>query len=184
MEKNKIKFRLQFFGEGGDPNTNNPNPSVEPTTNQPSAEEYQKLKARCDELAKSEKSLKQQIQAKMSDEEKKKLLEDELNSKISNYESRLEDYELKETLLQDGLFTTEECNNIIKNKGNKKELIKSITSLVSAKVEKAKQDAIAEFMKTSNISGKTPGEVDTEIEEIKKMAKKNAIKPTESQFFK
>ena len=51
-------------------------------------------------LAKSEKSLKQQIQAKMSVEEKKKLLEDELNSKISNYESRLEDYELKETLCE------------------------------------------------------------------------------------
>ena len=84
MEKNKIKFRLQFFAEGGDPN-----PSVEPTPNPPSAEEYQKLKARCDELAKSEKSLKQQIQAKMSDEEKKKLLEDELKIPIYLAESPL-----------------------------------------------------------------------------------------------
>lgn len=182
MENKKINFNLQFFAEG-EPNSdsNESNVDNQPT---PAQDEVAKLKARLDELTKSEKKLKNQLKEKMTEDEKKASLEQETQQRFSDYESRLEDYELKESLLKDGVFTSEEANKIIENKKDTKSLIASISNLYKAKIEQAKKDAIAEYMRSSNIKGGTSTDnEDPELEMIKKMAQSHKTKK-ESKFFK
>lgn len=187
MERKKINFNLQFFAEGDTgANEGSETPSTtdgQQPTQQPSVDEVEKLKARIAELSTQEKKLKTQLREKMSDEEKEKVANQERQQEIEGYKSRLEDYELKEELLKDGVFTSEEANTIISNKKSNKDLISSMSTLLKTKIEQAKKEAIAEYMRSSNITSSTSTTTeDTEIDKIKAMASKyNRAK--ESKFF-
>lgn len=155
MKKEGLRLgNIQFFAEnegGEDPKTY-------------SQEEVDKLnaemakyKARVDELSKNEKKYKDEIKAKMSEDEKKAQEQEEINKKLADYESRLEDFALKEELVKTNVFTSEEIESIVKEKGDNVALLKTIGGLVNAKIEKAKKDAVAEYMRSSDVSGSGGG---------------------------
>lgn len=174
--KTQIPFKLQFFGEGEPPQEPNPNLKTY------SQEEYEKLKASFDKTSSELASLKKQIQQKMTDEEKKAEEDKALREKVANYESQLENLTLEKSLTKNNLFSSEEAQNILKSKDNKSEMLESIMTLVSAKIEQAKKNAIAEFMQSSNVTGgiKTPNSADDEIIAMAKRASKTTQK---SNFF-
>nr|DAW58830.1 MAG TPA: Major head protein [Caudoviricetes sp.] len=171
--KTQIPFKLQFFGEG------EPTPEPNPNLKTYSHEEYAKLKASFDKTSSELASLKKQI---MTDEEKKAEEDKALREKVANYESQLENLTLEKSLTKNNLFSSEEAQNILKSKDNKSEMLESIMTLVSAKIEQAKKNAIAEFMQSSNVTGgvKTPNSVDDEIIAMAKRASKTTQK---SNFF-
>lgn len=174
--KTQIPFKLQFFGEGE--LTPEPNPNLKTY----SYEEYEKLKASFDKTSSELASLKKQVQQKMTDEEKKAEEDKALREKVANYESQLENLTLEKSLTKNNLFSSEEAQNILKSKDNKSEMLESIMTLVSAKIEQAKKNAIAEFMQSSNVTGgvKTPNSADDEIIAMAKRASKTTQK---SNFF-
>lgn len=171
--KTQIPFKLQFFGEG------EPTPEPKPNLKTYSHEEYAKLKASFDKTSSELASLKKQI---MTDEEKKAEEDKALREKVANYESQLENLTLEKSLTKNNLFSSEEAQNILKSKDNKSEMLESIMTLVSAKIEQAKKNAIAEFMQSSNVTGgvKTPNSADDEIIAMAKRASKTTQK---SNFF-
>ena len=174
--KTQIPFKLQFFGEG------EPTPEPNPNLKTYSQEEYEKLKASFDKTSSELASLKKQLQQKMTDEEKKAEEDKALREKVANYESQLENLTLEKSLTKNNLFSSEEAQNILKSKDNKSEMLESIMTLVSAKIEQAKKNAIAEFMQSSNVTGgvKTPNSADDEIIAMAKRASKTTQK---SNFF-
>lgn len=174
--KTQIPFKLQFFGEG------EPTPEPNPNLKTYSQEEYEKLKASFDKTSSELASLKKQVQQKMTDEEKKAEEDKALREKVANYESQLENLTLEKSLTKNNLFSSEEAQNILKSKDNKSEMLESIMTLVSAKIEQAKKNAIAEFMQSSNVTGgiKTPNSADDEIIAMAKRASKTTKK---SNFF-
>lgn len=171
--KTQIPFKLQFFGEG------EPTPEPNPNLKTYSHEEYAKLKASFDKTSSELASLKKQI---MTDEEKKAEEDKALREKVANYESQLENLTLEKSLTKNNLFSSEEAQNILKSKDNKSEMLESIMTLVTAKIEQAKKNAIAEFMQSSNVTGgiKTPNSADDEIIAMAKRASKTTQK---SNFF-
>lgn len=174
--KTQIPFKLQFFGEG------EPTPEPNPNLKTYSQEEYEKLKASFDKTSSELASLKKQVQQKMTDEEKKAEEDKALREKVANYESQLENLTLEKSLTKNNLFSSEEAQNILKSKDNKSEMLESIMTLISAKIEQAKKNAIAEFMQSSNVTGgiKTPNSADDEIIAMAKRASKTTQK---SNFF-
>lgn len=174
--KTQIPFKLQFFGEG------EPTPEPNPNLKTYSQEEYEKLKASFDKTSSELASLKKQVQQKMTDEEKKAEEDKALREKVANYESQLENLTLEKSLTKNNLFSSEEAQTILKSKDNKSEMLESIMTLVSAKIEQAKKNAIAEFMQSSNVTGgiKTPNSADDEIIAMAKRASKTTQK---SNFF-
>lgn len=174
--KTQIPFKLQFFGEG------EPTPEPNPNLKTYSQEEYEKLKASFDKTSSELASLKKQVQQKMTDEEKKAEEDKALREKVANYESQLENLTLEKSLTKNNLFSSEEAQNILKSKDSKSEMLESIMTLVSAKIEQAKKNAIAEFMQSSNVTGgiKTPNSADDEIIAMAKRASKTTQK---SNFF-
>jgi hypothetical protein len=174
--KTQIPFKLQFFGEG------EPTPEPNPNLKTYSHEEYEKLKASFDKTSSELASLKKQAQQKMTDEEKKAEEDKALREKLANYESQLENLTLEKSLTKNNLFSSEEAQNILKSKDNKSEMLESIMTLVSAKIEQAKKNAIAEFMQSSNVNGgiPTPNSADDEIIAMAKRASKTTQK---SNFF-
>lgn len=174
--KTQIPFKLQFFGE------EEPTPEPNPNLKTYSYEEYEKLKASFDKTSSELASLKKQVQQKMTDEEKKAEEDKALREKVANYESQLENLTLEKSLTKNNLFSSEEAQNILKSKDNKSEMLESIMTLVSAKIEQAKKNAIAEFMQSSNVTGgiKTQNSADDEIIAMAKRASKTTQK---SNFF-
>lgn len=174
--KTQIPFKLQFFGEG------EPTPEPNPNLKTYSQEEYEKLKASFDKTSSELANLKKQVQQKMTDEEKKAEEDKALREKVANYESQLENLTLEKSLTKNNLFSSEEAQNILKSKDNKSEMLESIMTLVSAKIEQAKKNAIAEFMQSSNVTGgiKTQNSADDEIIAMAKRASKTTQK---SNFF-
>lgn len=174
--KTQIPFKLQFFGEGE--LTPEPNPNLKTYSH----EEYEKLKASFDKASSELASLKKQAQQKMTDEEKKAEEDKALREKLANYESQLENLTLEKSLTKNNLFSSEEAQNILKSKDNKSEMLESIMTLVSTKIEQAKKNAIAEFMQSSNVNGgiPTPDSADDEIIAMAKRASKTTQK---SNFF-
>ena len=118
----------------------------------------------------------------MTDEEKKAEEDKALREKLANYESQLENLTLEKSLTKNNLFSSEEAQNILKSKDNKSEMLESIMTLVGAKIEQAKKNAIAEFMQSSNVTGgiKTPNSADDEIIAMAKRASKTT---QQSNFF-
>lgn len=174
--KTQIPFKLQFFGEG------DPTPEPNPNSKTYSHEEYEKLKASFDKTSSELASLKKQAQQKMTDEEKKAEEDKALREKLANYESQLENLTLEKSLTKNNLFSSEEAQNILKSKDNKSEMLESIMTLVSAKIEQAKKNAIAEFMQSSNVNGGT-STTNSADDEIIAMAKRASKTTQKSNFF-
>lgn len=152
MKKEGLRLgNIQFFAEGDDGGTP-PKTYSQEEVDKLNAE-MAKYKARVDELSKNEKKYKDEIKAKLSEEEKKAQEQEEINKKLADYESKFEDFALKEELVKLNTFTSEEIESIVKEKGDKVALLKTIGTLVTTKLEKAKKDAIAEYMRSSDVSG-------------------------------
>ena len=146
-----IPFNLQLFAEGEDGNGGNGGGTPQPKTY--SEEEYNKLKASFDKTSSELAEAKKQAKAKMSEDEKKAQEQDEINKRLAEYESKFEDYALKEELLKGNIFTNEEIEDVIKQKNDKPALLKKIVELFNSKVENIKKEAVADFMKSSNVGG-------------------------------
>lgn len=188
-KKNKLaemigKNWLQFFAEpdNGGQGGSGGEPQTQPKTY--SEQEYLTLKNRIDEMSKNEKKLKEQLASNMTEEQKKAQEREEVDKKLAEYESKFEDYSLKEELLKGGIFTNEEIDTIIKEKNDKSKLLNSVVTLVKSKIEEAKKQAVADFMKTSDVSGKgTTKEEDLAKKEIEELAKMGVKKTQTSKFF-
>ncbi len=147
-----IPLNVQLFAEpnndnGGNGGGNDPQPKTY------SEEEYNKLKASFDKTSSELAEAKKREKAKMSEEEKKTQEQEEVNKKLAEYESKFEDYALKEELLKGNIFTTEEIDKVIKAKNDKPALLKTIMELFNSKVDNIKKEAVADFMKSSNVGG-------------------------------
>lgn len=151
-QKQLITLNIQLFAEGENGQGGNDNP---PKTY--SEEEYNKLKASFDKASSELAEAKKQAKAKMSEDEKKAQEQDEINKRLAEYESKFEDYALKEELMKGNVFTNEEIESIIKEKGDKPTLLKTIVTLFNGKIEQIKKDAIAEFMKSSDVGSSSNG---------------------------
>lgn len=167
MKNKKPKINIQFFASEGEPNPNEG--QGKDNEKKYSNEEYEKLKNSFDKTSSELAELKKQLKAKMSEEEKKAELEKEKDERLKNYESKMEDYELKEELISTNIFTNEEIQKIIAKKESKKDLINGIVSLVGTKIEEAKKQAVAEFMRTSDGTGgdgKGKKEIDKDLQKF------------------
>lgn len=163
-----IPLNIQLFAENETNNDNNGN-GGSTNDNQPktySEQEYLKLKASFDKTASELAEAKKQAKAKMSEDEKKAQEQDEINKKLADYESKFEDYALKDELMKGNVFTSEEIENIIKEKNDKPTLLKTMVSLFNKKVEDIKKEAIAEFMKSSDVSGGFGGNNNTTDKDV------------------
>lgn len=165
-----IKPCIQFFAEGNEGKEDNGgNEGGAPTPKTYSEEEYAKLKNSFDKTASELAELKKQLKSKMTEDEKKSEEQKEIDKKLKLYESKMEDYELKDELVAVNVFTNDEIQTIISKKESKKDLIKSIVELVNGKIEEAKKQAVAEFMRSSDGSGGTGGnekKIDKELQDF------------------
>ena len=168
-----IRPYIQFFAEGNEGKEGNEgnggNESGNTTPKTYSEEEYAKLKNSFDKTASELAELKKQLKSKMTEDEKKSEEQKEIDKKLKLYESKMEDYELKDELVAVNIFTSDEIQTIISKKESKKDLIKSIVELVNGKIEEAKKQAVADFMRTSDGSGGSGGKeskVDKELQDF------------------
>ena len=147
-QKMKFPLNIQLFAEGDGEQGGNDNP---PKTY--SEQEYLKLKASFDKVSSEVADLKKQAKARLSEDEKKEQEQEEVNQKLAEYESKFEDYALKDELMKGNVFTSEEIESIIKEKHNKPTLLKTMVELFNKKVENIKKQAVADFMKSSDVGG-------------------------------
>ena len=150
------KLNIQFFAEpdngtGGTNDGNQPKTYSEEEYNK-LKNDYDKLKTQFDKTSSDVAELKKQAKAKLTDDEKKAQENAEKEKQFADLQSQIEDYQLKDELVQGNIFTNEEIDKILPNKNDKKELLKSVMTLVQAKIEEAKKNAIAEFMRSSDVS--------------------------------
>lgn len=173
-QKRFIPLNIQLFAEN-DPNNDNGGNGGGTDDTPPktySEQEYLKLKASFDKASSELAEAKKQAKAKMSEDEKKAQEQDEINKKLADYESKFEDYALKEELMKGNVFTSEEIESIIKEKNDKPTLLKTMVSFFNKKVEDIKKQAVADFMKSSDVGGgsggnATDGDVQTYIDSKK-----------------
>lgn len=174
MEHLRKKLNIQFFADTTDNGSDNgTNGSADNQTKTYSEQEYNKLKSDYDKLktqfdktSSDIAELKKQAKAKLTEEEQKAQENAEKEKQFADMQSKIEDYQLKDELVKGNLFTSEEIDKIITNKGDKKELLKSIVTLVQTKIEETKKNAIAEFMRSSDVNASTSskGQVDPTVQ--------------------
>ena len=101
-----------------------------------------------------------------SEEEQKAQENAEKEKQFADMQSQIEDYQLKDELLKGNIFTNEDIEKIILCKNDKKELLKSIVSLVQAKIVEERKNAIEEFMRSSdvNASSNNNGNIDSTVQ--------------------
>lgn len=121
------KINLQFFAE--EPGTNN-----EPKTY--TEEEYNKLKTSFDKTCSELSKLKKE---KLTEEEVKAQEQKERENHIKDIEERLANSEIKEALLEGGVFTKEEVAKIIENKNDMKKLSTELSNMFKTKLEEEKK---------------------------------------------
>lgn len=143
--KQLIPLNIQLFGEddgdGGD--GGNPTPKTY------SEEEYNKLKARIDELSKNEKSYKEQLKAKMTEEEKQKEAQENVNKEIEDLKKENQKFKIAKELAVGG-FDEEQIEKItdciVENKtidlckllsSYRKSLVEQITKQVKSELQKS-----------------------------------------------
>lgn len=178
-QKCLLPLNIQLFaeGDGNDGGT---------TQKTYSEEEYNKLKASFDKTSSELAEAKKQAKAKMSEDEKKAQEQEEVNKKLAEYESKFEDYALKEELLKGNVFTSEEIENIIKQKADKPTLLKTIMTLFNSKIENIKKEAVAEFMKSSDVGGSNGGKssTDKDVENYINSTKKTTTSKAREHYLK
>lgn len=171
-EELRKKLNIQFFAEpdnatggtdGG--NGNQPKTYSEEEYNK-LKNDYDKLKTQFDKTSSDVAELKKQAKAKLSEEEQKAQENAEKEKQFADMQSQIEDYQLKDELLKGNIFTNEDIEKIILSKNDKKELLKSIVSLVQAKIVEERKNAIEEFMRSSdvNASSNNNGNIDSTVQ--------------------
>ena len=171
-EELRKKLNIQFFAEpdngaggtdGG--NGNQPKTYSEEEYNK-LKNDYDKLKTQFDKTSSDVAELKKQAKAKLSEEEQKAQENAEKEKQFADMQSQIEDYQLKDELLKGNIFTNEDIEKIILCKNDKKELLKSIVSLVQAKIVEERKNAIEEFMRSSdvNASSNNNGNIDSTVQ--------------------
>lgn len=198
MENKKQIFRIgiQFFADGGGANGEGGNAGGDPNNGSGvqnvSLEEYnnlkkelEKFKNRIDEMSKNEKNLKQQIIDKQTDEEKQAQLEKEKDEKLAKYEDEFENMSIKEKLLEGG-FTTQEIQELIKEKKNPVSFAQAFSTLYAKKVEEEKKKWQKELVdKTKGVSGGSGGEQnDPDLESYLSNKKTNKQDKAREYFLK
>ena len=153
------KMQIQFFADGGDGGgtdgggtdgggTDNENP---PKTY--SEEEYLKLKSSLDKALKEVSEAKKREREKMTDDEKKDEEQKAISQKLAEYESKFEDYELKEELMKANIFSSEEIDKIVGKKSVTKDMLNEMVKLFNVKIEDAKKEAVQKYMQSSDVNG-------------------------------
>lgn len=150
MEKRLRLGGIQFFAEGEDSNGDD-NKTIIDQLNA----ELSRYKSRIDEMSKNEKQYKEQLKAKMTEEEKRNQSQKEVEERIAEYERKIQNYELKETLVKSNCFTSEEIDSVIENVGDTNALLQKIGEFVQTKITNAKKEAIAEYMRESDVNGQS-----------------------------
>ena len=153
-QKMKLPLKIQQFSEN-DGNDNGGDGGTPPKTY--SEQEYFKLKASFDKASSELAEAKKQAKAKMSEDEKNAQEQEEIKNKLADYESKFEDYALKDELMKGNVFTSEEIESIIKEKNDKPTLLKTMVTLFNKKTEDIKKQAVADFMKSSDVGGGDSG---------------------------
>lgn len=171
--KNKllVPFNIQLFAEeDGNGNGN----GVEPKTY--SEEEYNKLKARVDELSKNEKNYKDQLKAKMTDEEKQKEAQELVQKEIEDLKKENQKFKIAKELAVGG-YSDEQINKITEHivEGNVTELCKVLSTYRKEIVEEITKQVKADLQKSNKIpSGNGNGEViDNDVQNIINKNKNN-----------
>ena len=145
----RLPLNIQLFaepnegGEGGG----------EPTPKTYTEEEYKKLKDSFDKSASELAEFKKRERERLTDEEKRVKEQEEKDAEYESMKSKIEDYELKNQLIKDNTFTSEEADSIIKEKADSSKMLGVIVSLINKKVEEAVKTAKADFMKSSDVDG-------------------------------
>ncbi len=147
------KMSIQFFGEGDDNGNGGDDGSGGTPPKTYSEEEYQKLKNSLDKALKEVADAKKRERDKMTDDEKKAAEQEAINQRIKDYESKIEDFELKEELMKANVFSSEEIESIVSKKTSSKELLNEMVKIFSTKIENAKKQAVQEFMQSSDVTG-------------------------------
>lgn len=182
------KINIQFFGDETNVDGSTEGGVESPKTKTYSEEEYLKLKTSYDKTASELANAKKQIKDKMSEDEQKAAAEEEKDQKFKDLQSKIEDYELKDELVRGNLFTSEEIDKIVSKKGNKKELINAIVGITNAKIEEAKKNAIADFMRSSDGKGtsgnKNSSTIDKDLENYLNANKKDSSNKARDYYLK
>lgn len=145
MKKFQNKLNLQFFAED--------NPDGNPTPKVYTEEEYNKLKASFDKTSSDLAKMKKDLQSKLSEEEKKAKEIADREQHFKDMEERLANSEIKEALLENGVFNKDEVSKIIENKNDMKKLAVELSNIFKAKLENEKKKWLQEL----NDNSKTPG---------------------------
>lgn len=164
-ENKFIPFNLQLFAEDGEGDGTD-NGGNEKTLKTYSEEEYLKLKASFDKASSELAEAKKRERAKLTDEEKKAKEQEEVNQKLADYESKFEDYALKEELLKCNLFNNDEITSIVKEKNDKPKLLAKIVELFNSKIDNIKKEAVDNFMKSSDVGGTKGGNEKTTDKDV------------------
>lgn len=143
-----IKFNLQFFADEGESKAN------ETQTETHTEEDYLKLKKSFDTTASELATLKKQLKDKMSDEEKKSQEQKDLIERMKAYEQEIENNKIEKELLKGG-FSSEEVEQIIKEKGGEK-FYSTLVKIFNTKLENEKKNWEQDIInRTKTPSGKS-----------------------------
>lgn len=187
MLKNLLRMNLQYFADEEKSGETTPsNDETKKVVKTYSEEEYQRLKNSFDKTSSELAEMKKEAKARLSEDEQKKLADQELAEKMAMYEDELVSYKLKDVLLKDSVFTSNEVETIIKNRKDSSSMLAEVNKIVALKIEEAKKQAVADFMKSSNITGGTSSnekQVDSVIQSIIDSQKKISTDATNARKF-
>ena len=153
----KLPLNIQLFTEPNEGGNGGEGGGTDPKPKTYTEEEYKKLKDSFDKSASELAELKKRERERLTDEEKKLKEQEEKDAEYQSMKSRIEDYELKNQLIKDNTFTSEEADSIIKEKADSSKMLEVIVSLIKNKVEEAVKIAKADFMKSSDVDGSNGG---------------------------
>lgn len=146
----KFRFNLQFFADEGEPKEN------EPKTETHTEEDYLKLKKSFDTTASELATLKKQLKEQNKTEEKKSQEQKDLIERMKAYEQEIENNKIEKELLKGG-FSSEEVEQIIKEKGGEK-FYSTLVKIFKTKLENEKKNWEQEIInRTKTPSGKSDG---------------------------
>jgi DNA repair ATPase RecN len=183
-DEKRTKFmKIQFFAEGEDGAGDDSQGKDTPKTY--TEEEYQKLKSSLDKALKEVSEAKKRERDRMTDDERKEEEQNAINQKIADYESKIQDYELKGELMKSDIFSNEEMEKIVSKKTNVKELLNEMIKMFKEKVENAKKEAIQKYMQSSDVSGSGGNGKDSQdpdVESFIKGLEKNSSKKARDYY--
>ena len=181
MKKRFIPLNIQLFAENDGENGggNDPQPKTY------SEEEYNKLKVRIDELTKNEKNYKEQLKAKMTEEEKQKEAQESTNKEIEDLKKENQRYKIAKELAVGG-FEDKQIEQIAEHiiEGNAIDLCKVLSTYRKELVEQITKQVKAELQKQNKLPNGSGSEeeIDDDVQKIINKNKKNTNKARDYYF--